>query len=212
MHKDVICSNITDSEELKMELSRIYDFYNELRYESFYLENSPNLTEITEKTFMLLEFRSIYFKNNTNLERVDPYAFSGNDYTEYFESVDTVWINNYPNEYNFFSALSAFRNLAKLYVMGSKLSNIPPRAFTERQWHLKIINFSRNEIATIESLAFYDLPNVEYIGLTEERISVIEDKAFVINSKPSGSTPNYFASSFIHLVLIFCLKFIFHCI
>ncbi len=135
-----------------------------------------NIEDLPENAFGNVDFGQIRIEDSPLLQSMNENAFVENSL------IQSIRISNVnfssQNIYETFRAINKLKQLRFLYIWSTELRFIPPNAFSEVQRHLKGIYLYGNQIKTIGSFAFYNLPNLETISLDGNQISLISKYSF----------------------------------
>jgi hypothetical protein len=166
---------------------------DEKHFKEFILFNTA-INEIPENIFGDLTFETIYLNNALNLSRIHTNAFTSTSPTiETFYSIDTPLTHSVPN-YDIFTALSSMKNLVKIIIVESKITEIPDNAFLPlngMQTKLTELTIINSLIKRIGKNAFQYWPNLTTLNLGVNKIDYISGKAFNFLKK-SNSTLNLY--------------------
>ncbi len=186
-----ICANdtITCSGDKVINLKRIFEDLSlklvsktDKQFDSFILNNTT-LTELEDKVFHDITFKSIQLYNTSKLSHISSKAFSAFN----FETVENFLVEGnsllgdekYINDT--FTALSSLINLKQIHFSDSNLAIMPTQAFKNingLQDKLTKIDFPRNKIKSVDDYAFYYLMNLTRLGLAYNLIDHIAIHAF----------------------------------
>jgi hypothetical protein len=182
VEKSVTCDGGANF-DIRDKLQKISSQSTDKNFSLFYLSNL-GVEEIQEDIFSDLLFKRVKLGGNFN--NIDRNAFSKSaSYIREFSVSSTL---NYPsNEQEFFAIVQTFSNLESLYITSTKLHSIPDHAFGGNLNKLQSLYISGKYFSTIDSYAFYNLPNLMIANFYYSIVSKI--KRFALRSTQSSSVP-----------------------
>ncbi|CAG2103165.1 unnamed protein product [Medioppia subpectinata] len=156
-------------------------------YTRFELEDSY-ITRLPAHIFHGIQFGELKFSSCTQLSCVDPGAFEGLGFCiNKFTAELTNFSAPVSASCDLFAALSTLTNVETIQITDSQITQIPANAFNDGMGeltHLRKVDFGgkllKGHIHTVNQRAFYTLPNVSLIDLSNQNISVIGQDAFMV--------------------------------
>jgi hypothetical protein len=143
--------------------------------------NNTALSELLENTFGNITFDHILIKEAKNLTRFQTNTFIGINQSIKEFDLYTTPLNNYPPNYDIFTAFSSMNNLEVLNIMYTNLEEIPENAFRPLnglQNNLSTIYLYNNKISKIGNNAFKYLNSLTELHLTSNFVDNIPENAF----------------------------------
>jgi Leucine-rich repeat (LRR) protein len=181
---DTISCGGTDQIDLKaifQNISKNIKSANDKHFYTFYLNNTK-ITELVQDVFADISFQVIDIETD-NLSRIHSKAFTASNlHTVYFKIIDRSFGSD-TKDHNIFEALSQMINLETVYLSGTKIRDIPAKAFHSGDGTKVMPNklkelYIVGGINSIGDYAFSQLNNLLVIDLAPNGISHISEHAF----------------------------------
>jgi hypothetical protein len=166
---DVISCGGTENINLKDIFNSLSKKLTEERkhFKKFYLNNKA-ITEIEENIFNDLTFDEIWITEAFNLTLINTNAFNETNFiTKRFYVNKTPIINN-PPKYDIFNSVSKMKNLEKLTINETNITEFPSYAFKPingYQNKLISITIGGSNTKTVNNNTFYNLNSLQYIDI-----------------------------------------------
>ncbi len=149
-------------------------------FRQFSLSNTA-LSELLENTFGNITFDYISINDAKNLTRFQTNTFTGINQSIKEFDVHNTPLNNYPPNYDIFTAFSSMTDLEVLNIMYTNLEEIPENAFRPLnglQNNLSSVNFYNNKISKIGNNAFKYLNSLTELQFISNSVDIIPENAF----------------------------------
>ncbi|RWS07995.1 Leucine rich repeat containing protein 10-like protein [Dinothrombium tinctorium] len=142
------------------------------------------LTKLKEKSLGSVLYSRIAIID-TGLKSIHKNVFSHTSHVTYYIDLEGNHLKN-----DVFDALRSLPTLTYINLSRNKLTVIPSHAFRHTngqfQSRLRVILLTQNDIHTISGHAFFYLPHVSHLDISENELDLIGDQAFDFDDIPIG--------------------------
>ncbi len=163
-------------------------------FAEFYLTNKA-VGELEESVFEDILFDSIHLEEAHNLSLIHTKAFTGTESYIQEIRIDNTSLKNSPPNHDIFKAISSMENLEELTIAHSLIDEIPENAFQPingTKEKLAKIFLMGNKISKIGKNAFGNLTNLQELDFEYNKLDHIPENAFNFYDSSANSTLNLY--------------------
>jgi len=192
----VYCHDITTELDLKALFDKINANISseQKRWRAFNLE-ATQVRELPANVFGDITFEDINLINNPHLEYIHPLAFMRSSFTlKKFNAERTPLSNAGDKERDIFDALSRCPDLEMIRLSHTNLTSIPDKAFHPINGEFTKLGYIMTEfnpIKTIGEFAFYYMPNLYRLVMTDNKFTQIKRNTFTIRDHSDKKSEIY---------------------